>query len=69
MPADRRLLDDMLSYSVVGSPETVRSGLEAIVARTGADELMLASQIYDHAARVRSYELAVPSGVPVAAVG
>ncbi len=69
LPADRRLLDDMLSYSVVGSPETVRSGLEAIVARTGADELMLASQIYDHTARVRSYELAVPSGVPVAAVG
>jgi luciferase family oxidoreductase group 1 len=55
---DRRLLDEMLSYSVVGSAATVRSGLEAIVARTGADELMLASQIYDHAARVRSYELA-----------
>ena len=52
------LLDEMLSYSVVGSPETVRRGLEAIVARTGADELMLASQIYDHAARLRSYELA-----------
>ena len=58
----------MLSYSVVGSPATVRHGLEAIVARTGADELMLASQIYDHAARVRSYELAA-AGVPVAALG
>jgi luciferase family oxidoreductase group 1 len=67
-PGDRRLLDDMLSYSVVGSPATVRSGLEVIVARTGADELMLASQIYDHAARVRSYELAA-AGVLVAAVG
>jgi luciferase family oxidoreductase group 1 len=66
-PGDRRLLDDMLSYSVVGSPATVRHGLEAIVARTGADELMLASQIYDHAARVRSYELAA-AGVPVAGV-
>ena len=65
-PGDRRLLDDMLSYSVVGSPVTVRSGLETIVARTGADELMLASQIYDHAARLRSYELAA-SGAPVAA--
>jgi luciferase family oxidoreductase group 1 len=67
-PGDRRLLDDMLSYSVVGSPATVRSGLKAIVARTGADELMLASQIYDHAARVRSYELAA-TGVPVVALG
>ncbi len=57
-PGDRRLLDDMLSYSVVGSPATVRQGLEAIIARTGADELMLASQIYDPAARLRSYELA-----------
>ena len=55
----------MLSYTVVGSPETVRRGLEAIVARTGADELMLTSQIYDHAARLRSYELA--AGVPVGA--
>ena len=61
-PGDRRLLDDMLSYSVVGSPATVRSGLEAILARTGADELMLASQIYDHAARLRSYELAAAPG-------
>jgi luciferase family oxidoreductase group 1 len=64
-PGDRRLLDDMLSYSVVGSPATVRHGLEAIVARTGADELMLASQIHDHAARVRSYELAA-AGVQAA---
>jgi luciferase family oxidoreductase group 1 len=68
-PGDQRLLDDMLSYSVAGSPATVRSGLEAIVARTGADELMLASQIYDHPARVRSHELAAMAGVPVAAVG
>ena len=68
-PGDRRLLDDMLSYSVVGSPATVRRGLEAIVAHTGADELMLASQIYDHAARLRSYELAKAAEVPVAAVG
>ena len=64
-PGDRRLLDDMLSCSVVGAPETVQRGLEAFAARTGADELMLASQIYDHGARLRSYELAV--GVPAVA--
>jgi luciferase family oxidoreductase group 1 len=66
-PGDRRLLDEMLSCSVVGSPATVQAGLEAVVARTGVDELMLASQIYDHDARLRSYELAAASsaaGVP-----
>jgi alkanesulfonate monooxygenase SsuD/methylene tetrahydromethanopterin reductase-like flavin-dependent oxidoreductase (luciferase family) len=56
-PGDRRLLDEMLSCSVVGSPATVQRGLEAFAARTGADELMVASQIYDHEARLRSYEL------------
>ena len=58
LPGDRRLIDEMLSCSVVGSPATVQRGLEAFVARTGADELMVASQIYDHDARLRSYELA-----------
>jgi alkanesulfonate monooxygenase SsuD/methylene tetrahydromethanopterin reductase-like flavin-dependent oxidoreductase (luciferase family) len=47
-----------LRYSVVGSPETVRRGLESFLALTGADELMLTSQIFDHAARVRSFEIA-----------
>jgi luciferase family oxidoreductase group 1 len=57
-PADLHLVNDMLSYTVAGSATTVRRGLEEIVARTGADELMLASQIYDHEARLRSYQLA-----------
>jgi luciferase family oxidoreductase group 1 len=57
-PADARLIDEMLAYSMVGSAETVRGQLEAFVARTGADEVMLASQIYDHDARLRSYQLA-----------
>jgi hypothetical protein len=42
----------------------VERGLEAFVARTGADELMLASQIYDHGARLRSYELAAGASGP-----
>ena len=37
----------MLKYAVVGSPETVRPGLEEIVELTGADELMVVSAIYD----------------------
>jgi luciferase family oxidoreductase group 1 len=57
-PAEARLIEEMLAYTVAGSPETVRRGLEGILARTRADELMLTSQIYDHAARLRSFELA-----------
>jgi luciferase family oxidoreductase group 1 len=68
-PADRRQLDDTLSCSVVGSPETVRGGLAAFAARTGADELMLTSQIHDHAARLRSYELAAEVSGPVELAG
>jgi alkanesulfonate monooxygenase SsuD/methylene tetrahydromethanopterin reductase-like flavin-dependent oxidoreductase (luciferase family) len=55
---DVHLIEETLAYTVVGSAETVRRGLEGIVTKTGADELMLASQIYDHSARLRSYELA-----------
>ncbi len=56
-PGDLHLVDEMLAYTVAGAPETVHRGLEGIVARTGADELMLTSQIYDHDARLRSYQL------------
>jgi luciferase family oxidoreductase group 1 len=56
-PAEREMLDQALSCSAIGSAETVRRGLEAFIARTGADELIVTSQIYDHAARLRSYEI------------
>jgi alkanesulfonate monooxygenase SsuD/methylene tetrahydromethanopterin reductase-like flavin-dependent oxidoreductase (luciferase family) len=46
----------MLKYSIVGSAETVRKGLEDFVALTQADELMIVTSLYDHSARVRSYE-------------
>ena len=46
-----------LRYTVVGAPETVRRGLESFLALTDADELMVTSQIFDHAARLRSFEL------------
>ena len=58
VPFERAMLADMLAYSVVGTGDQVRAGLDAIVARTGANELMIASQIYDHAARLASYEIA-----------
>ena len=55
---ERLMLDEVLSASAVGSPVTVREQLLDFIARTGADELMIASMIYDHSARVRSYEIA-----------
>jgi len=48
---------DYLSRAVVGAPATVRQGLEAFIARHRPDEVIVTSQIWDHAARVRSYEL------------
>jgi luciferase family oxidoreductase group 1 len=56
--AARELLASVLECSAVGGPDTVRAGLRAFIARTGADELMIGSMIYDHAARLRSYEIA-----------
>jgi luciferase family oxidoreductase group 1 len=57
-PAEKAGVEHALKYSMVGSRETVRRGLEAFVERTRADELMVTGQIYDHAARLRSFELA-----------
>jgi alkanesulfonate monooxygenase SsuD/methylene tetrahydromethanopterin reductase-like flavin-dependent oxidoreductase (luciferase family) len=56
-PFDRAGMEEMLSVSVVGGPERVARGLAAFAERTGADELMVVSQIHDHAARLRSYEI------------
>jgi luciferase family oxidoreductase group 1 len=56
-PQENALLESVLSCSAVGSVETVRNGIRDFIARTGADELMITSQVFDHAARLRSYEL------------
>ena len=56
-PMERMTVDHALSCAVVGSPETVRQGLQAFAARTGADELMVTAQIFDHDARLRSYQI------------
>ena len=47
----------MLTWSFVGSPDTVQRKLDAFVTATGVNELMVASAIFDHRARLRSYEL------------
>ncbi|HKU36701.1 MAG TPA: LLM class flavin-dependent oxidoreductase [Polyangiales bacterium] len=56
---ERNMLQSALLCSAVGSPETVRRLVRSFVERTGADELILASQVYDHDARLRSFELAI----------
>ena len=56
-PPHRALLESVLSCSAIGAPATVKARTEAFLARTGADELMVTSQVFDHAARLRSYEL------------
>ena len=56
-PAEKAQVAGMLACSFAGSPDTVRADLAAFLGRTGADELMVASAIHDHAARLRSYEL------------
>jgi luciferase family oxidoreductase group 1 len=56
-PAERAMIAQALSSSAIGSPDSVRRGLESFVARTGADELIVTSQIFDHAARLKSFEI------------
>ncbi|RFC69594.1 MULTISPECIES: LLM class flavin-dependent oxidoreductase [Mesorhizobium] len=56
-PSAKAMLDHALSCAVVGSLETVKIGLAAFIERTGADELMITAQIFDHDARKRSYSL------------
>jgi len=57
-PPAKALLAEVLSCTAVGSPQTVRGALAAFIQRTKADELMITSQMFDHAARLRSYEIA-----------
>ena len=54
---DRFALSRIITYSVVGSPATVRAGIDAFLTMTGVDELMITAHVFDHAARLRSFEL------------
>jgi luciferase family oxidoreductase group 1 len=50
-------LQEIQSVSIVGSPATVGDDLRDFIDRTQADEVVVVSHIYDHAARLRSYEI------------
>ncbi|GAB3448134.1 LLM class flavin-dependent oxidoreductase [Massilia solisilvae] len=56
-PAERAMLDQVLSCSAIGARDTVAAQVQAFIERTGADELMVTSQIFDHGKRLRSYEI------------
>jgi luciferase family oxidoreductase group 1 len=56
-PTEKAQAGRMLARSIVGSPETVRVGIAALVEETGADELIVVSDVYDHALRLSSFEL------------
>ncbi len=66
-PMARSMINQMLSTAVVGSPQTVRADLEAFATRTGADELIITGSIYDHAARIRSFEIVAETRTALAA--
>ena len=57
-PHERAVLDQTLSCSAIGSPETVKQTVKAFIDETGADELILSAHIFDETARMRSYEIA-----------
>ncbi len=57
-PSEKAYADHTLSVSAVGSPDTIRRQLQRLLELTNADELIITAAIYDHAARLRSYELA-----------
>jgi luciferase family oxidoreductase group 1 len=61
-PMEKEQATRMLARAIYGSPETVRAGINALVAETGADELMVVSDVYDHPARLRSFELIAAAG-------
>jgi luciferase family oxidoreductase group 1 len=57
-PPERAMLEQTLTYTFVGSKQTLLPRIGEFLQRTGADELMISGGIFDHAARLRSFELA-----------
>ena len=63
-PAEKMRVQQMLARSVVGSPDAIRAGLCELIEETAADELILVSDIFDHSARLRSFELIAKAMIP-----
>lgn len=56
-PVEEGALEQMLAYTFVGGAEKLKTELQAFIDKTQVDELMVASAIYDHDARIKSYEI------------
>jgi luciferase family oxidoreductase group 1 len=56
-PSDRLTVNSFAGSHVVGDPESVAAQLDDLVARTGADELMITTNVWDHGERLHSFEL------------
>jgi luciferase family oxidoreductase group 1 len=54
---ERASVEHALRYSIAGSTESVRHRLKSFISETGADELMITAQVFDHQARLRSFEI------------
>jgi len=57
-PQEKAGVDHALACAVIGAPDTVRRGIDAFSARHGPDELIITANIFDHTARLRSFEMA-----------
>ena len=66
-PAERSGVERALACAVVGGPDTVREGIAAFIERHRPDELMLTANVYEHTARLRSFELAAQARDQLAA--
>ncbi len=66
-PRFAAMLSDVLACAAVGAPDTVRRQLRALVEKTAPDELIVTAQIHDHAARLRSFEMAAQIGAEIGA--
>jgi luciferase family oxidoreductase group 1 len=67
LPHEREQLQGMLSCSFIGSPDTVRSGLEGFIAEHAPDELIVTTSAFEQRARLRSLELLASLGVEAGA--
>ncbi|SFO90718.1 MULTISPECIES: LLM class flavin-dependent oxidoreductase [Actinomadura] len=56
-PLEQQMIDARLADQVVGGPDSVRKQLDALIGRTAVDEVMVVTQVYDHADRLRSYDI------------
>lgn len=56
-PLERQIVQSRLQDQVIGGPESVRRQLDELIARTGVDEVMVVTQVFDHADRLKSYDI------------